>query len=66
MDKVRQSGGAVVREKSKAGEMGWSAHVKDTEGNVVGAWQQLNPPAQWLFLNHYRVARTEMFKYSLL
>ena len=34
MDKVRQSGGAVVREKSKAGEMGWSAHVKDTGGNV--------------------------------
>lgn len=44
LDKVRQSGGAVVKEKFKVGEMGWSAYVKDTEGNVVGVWQPLNPP----------------------
>lgn len=39
LEKVARSGGEVVREKRAAGDMGWSAYIKDTEGNVVGLWQ---------------------------
>lgn len=39
MEKVVKAGGKVVMEKQKVMDMGWNAYVKDTEGNVIGVWQ---------------------------
>jgi predicted enzyme related to lactoylglutathione lyase len=36
---VEKLGGAVAIPKMAVGEMGYAAYVKDTEGNVVGLWQ---------------------------
>ncbi len=36
---IREQGGKMVEEKSAAGEMGWYAYFKDSEGNVLGLWQ---------------------------
>ncbi|HEY4673935.1 MAG TPA: VOC family protein [Nitrososphaerales archaeon] len=37
--KIVKQGGKVVRKKSKVGDMGYAAYFKDTEGNVMGLWQ---------------------------
>ena len=37
--KIVKQGGKVVRKKSKVGDMGYAAYFKDTEGNVIGLWQ---------------------------
>lgn len=37
--KIKKLGGSVVRKKSAAGDMGFTAYFKDSEGNVVGLWQ---------------------------
>lgn len=34
-------GGSVHREKMEVPGMGWNAYFKDTEGNVVGLWQNV-------------------------
>lgn len=39
MQKVVKAGGKVVTKKQKVMDMGWNAYVKDTEGNVIGVWQ---------------------------
>jgi len=39
LDSVKENGGEVVREKSEVGDMGYIAYIKDSEGNVVGLWQ---------------------------
>jgi hypothetical protein len=36
---IEKNGGKVVREKMPVGDMGFAAYFKDTEGNVVGLWQ---------------------------
>lgn len=36
---VEQSGGKIVRKKTTVGDMGFAAQFKDSEGNVVGLWQ---------------------------
>lgn len=36
-------GGSVLREKMEVPGMGWNAYFKDTEGNVVGLWQNAVP-----------------------
>lgn len=36
---VQKLGGKQVGKKSPVGDMGWSAYFKDTEGNVIGLWQ---------------------------
>ncbi len=41
LEKVREAGGAVVAEPKHVGEMGIYARVKDSEGNVVGVWEDL-------------------------
>jgi uncharacterized protein len=41
--KVKAAGGAVVMEKVQVADMGLYAYVKDTEGNVIGIWQNLKP-----------------------
>ena len=37
--KVKKNGGQIVREKLPVGEMGFAAYFKDSEGNVLGLWQ---------------------------
>ena len=36
---VGRLGGSTVVPKQPVGEMGFTAYVKDTEGNVVGLWE---------------------------
>jgi predicted enzyme related to lactoylglutathione lyase len=37
--RVKKNGGQVVREKLQVGDMGFTAYFKDSEGNVIGLWQ---------------------------
>ena len=39
--KLEKAGGKLVLPKVKVEKMGFSAYFKDTEGNVVGLWQNL-------------------------
>jgi uncharacterized protein len=39
--KVKAAGGSVVMEKVELGGMGLYAYIKDTEGNVIGVWQEV-------------------------
>jgi predicted enzyme related to lactoylglutathione lyase len=39
LDKITALGGSTVREKMQVGGMGWNAYFKDSEGNIVGLWQ---------------------------
>jgi len=36
---VKGLGGKPVGKKTPVGDMGWSAYFEDTEGNVIGLWQ---------------------------
>lgn len=36
---IEKNGGKVIRPKLPVGDMGFAAYFKDTEGNVVGLWQ---------------------------
>jgi hypothetical protein len=36
---IEKNGGKIIRPKMAVGEMGFAAYFKDTEGNVVGLWQ---------------------------
>jgi len=44
VQKVTKAGGKVVMEKQKVMDMGWNAYVMDTEGNVIGVWQNAMKP----------------------
>jgi hypothetical protein len=37
--KVEEAGGTVVRGRTTVGEMGFTAYFTDTEGNLVGLWE---------------------------
>ena len=37
--KIRKAGGKVVQKKSEVGQMGYAAYFQDTEGNIIGLWQ---------------------------
>lgn len=37
--KVKELGGKVASKKSPVGDMGFTAYFTDTEGNIVGLWQ---------------------------
>lgn len=37
--RVEASGGEIVRDPQKVGDMGIAAYFKDPEGNVLGLWQ---------------------------
>jgi hypothetical protein len=39
LEKITKNGGEVVRGKTPIGEMGFIANFKDSEGNIVGLWQ---------------------------
>lgn len=42
--KVEQEGGKVLMEVQKVGNMGLYARFKDSEGNMLGIWQDLKHP----------------------
>ena len=39
LEKVQAAGGQVVAGKKEVAGMGWYAYVKDSEGNIIGLWQ---------------------------
>ena len=39
LKKITSVGGKIVRGKTKVGEMGFAAYFRDTEGNVLGLWE---------------------------
>jgi hypothetical protein len=39
--KVEAAGGQLVRPKGEVPQMGYYAYVKDSEGNVIGLWQNI-------------------------
>jgi predicted enzyme related to lactoylglutathione lyase len=39
LKKIEASGGSVVKPKTEMAGMGSSAYFKDTEGNVIGLWE---------------------------
>ncbi len=39
LKKIEEAGGKVVAPKIAVGDMGFSAYIMDTEGNVMGLWQ---------------------------
>ncbi|HLC45661.1 MAG TPA: VOC family protein [archaeon] len=39
--KIKSSGGEVVREKLPVGDFGYAAYFRDSEGNVVGLWEDV-------------------------
>jgi hypothetical protein len=36
---VNEAGGTTVSERDQVGDMGFAAYFKDTEGNLVGLWE---------------------------
>lgn len=38
---VNHHGGSVVMDPMKVQDMGWYARIKDTEGNLMGLWQEI-------------------------
>jgi uncharacterized protein len=41
--KIEKLGGKRAGDKMAVGEMGWAAYFKDSEGNLVGLWQNAQP-----------------------
>ncbi|MBI2546806.1 VOC family protein [Candidatus Woesearchaeota archaeon] len=41
LEKLEKAGGKTVMPGFKVGDMGIAAYFQDTEGNVMGLWQQL-------------------------
>ena len=39
LERVRSSGGSAIGEKLQVGDMGFAAYFADSEGNVMGLWQ---------------------------
>lgn len=42
--KIKAAGGTIVMETRQVGDMGLYARIKDTEGNIIGVWQNLKTP----------------------
>ena len=41
VDEVKENGGEIVMDPDKVGDMGIYARIKDTEGNMIGLWENL-------------------------
>lgn len=41
LGQVEAGGGKVAREKKSVGDMGFYAQIEDTEGNIVGLWEDV-------------------------
>jgi uncharacterized protein len=39
LDKVEASGGKTVEAKQAVGDMGFTAYINDSEGNLIGLWE---------------------------
>jgi predicted enzyme related to lactoylglutathione lyase len=39
MKKIKEAKGKVVMPKMAVGDMGFYARIKDTEGNIIGIWE---------------------------
>ena len=39
LETIKSLGGSTVSPRQEIGTMGWAAYFRDTEGNVVGLWQ---------------------------
>ena len=39
LDKVEASGGKTVEGKQPVGDMGFTAYINDSEGNLIGLWE---------------------------
>jgi len=39
--KIKKAGGKMVMEQKKVGDVGISSYFEDTEGNILGLWQEL-------------------------
>ncbi len=39
MEKISAAGGSSAGDKMEVGGMGWAAYFTDTEGNLIGLWQ---------------------------
>jgi hypothetical protein len=39
LDKIEKLGGKTVQKKQPVGSMGFTAYFKDSEGNIVGLYQ---------------------------
>jgi len=44
LEKIKAAGGATASDVMKVGDMGLYAYIKDTEGNVIGVWQNVKKP----------------------
>ena len=51
LKKVKDAGGEVVKGSQKVGDMGFSAYIKDTEGNIIGLWQTARISASSLLVD---------------
>jgi predicted enzyme related to lactoylglutathione lyase len=40
--KITAHGGKMIRPKMDVGDMGWEAYFTDSEGNILGLWQNKN------------------------
>jgi predicted enzyme related to lactoylglutathione lyase len=45
LEHIVQSGGKTVRGKLEVPGLGWNAYFQDTEGNIIGLWQDTSPAA---------------------
>ncbi len=41
LKKIESAGGSLVRGKTAVGQMGFIANFKDSEGNILGLWQNV-------------------------
>lgn len=39
--RIEENGGKIVRERRAVGDMGFVAYFEDTEGNVLGIWENM-------------------------
>ena len=45
LEKINALGGSTVQPRQEVGTMGWAAYFRDTEGNIIGLWQNAAPEA---------------------
>lgn len=50
VEKIEDGGGKKIGEKMEVADMGWAAYFRDTEGNMIGLWQ--NKRGNWRSSNN--------------
>jgi uncharacterized protein len=45
LKKIEEAGGSIFMPKVQVGDMGFYAQVKDTEGNIIGVWENIKKEA---------------------